>query len=203
MNSSDSTDLNELKDEELVELAQSGSEDAINILLERYRPLILSLSSRYFLRGQDRDDLIQEASIAVLRAIDKFDPKQNSNFAGFVKLVGTQDMIDAIRKSENLNNQVLSDAISTDANDLEFSAVTLTGQTIDTEEELISRIEYFEQKKLKDVLSPLEWDVFIGRLSGKSYQEIANDLFRSVKAIDNALQRIKKKLRNSSDSDNI
>lgn len=194
-NRSDSPDFNNLSnksDEELIILAKTGDDNYLEILLERYKPLVLSLANRYFIRGQDRDDVIQEAMIALFKAIQAFDTKKQTSFAGFVKTTTQNHLIDSIRKSEAKNNRVLNDAVSIE--NMKFFIEDEQNEDFGIHEEELQ--DLLSNEEFKSNFSDLEWRVLNLRLIKLSYNDIAKELDVKEKVVDNALQRIKQKLKN-------
>lgn len=194
-NRSDSPDFNNLSnksDEELIILAKTGDDNYLEILLERYKPLVLSLANRYFIRGQDRDDVIQEAMIALFKAIQAFDTKKQTSFAGFVKTTTQNHLIDSIRKSEAKNNRVLNDAVSIE--NMKFFIEDEQNEDFGIHEEELQ--DLLSNEEFKSNFSDLEWQVLNLRLIKLSYNDIAKELDVKEKVVDNALQRIKQKLKN-------
>ena len=184
---------NRIADEALAIEAQAGSELALEGLIDRYKPMLISLSNRYFIRGNDKDDVVQEAMIGFSTAVQAFELGERNRFSAFAKIATEQHIIDSIRKSEKLNHQVLSDAVSIEKLDYEIADDSVDVET-DADEGLLKLLANEEFRKQ---FSPLEWDVLVLRVRDFSYKEIAERLDRSYKAVDNALQRIKKKLNDS------
>lgn len=190
-NNSDFNNLSNKNDEELIELAKLGEDKYLEILLERYKPLILSLANRYFIRGQDRDDVIQEAMIALFKSIQAFDAEKQTSFAAFVKTTTQNYMIDSIRKSEAKNNRVLSDAVSIE--NMKFFIEDEQAEDFGIHEEELQ--DLLSNESFKANFSDLEWKVLNLRLFKLSYNDIAKELDVKEKVVDNALQRIKQKLK--------
>lgn len=191
-NNSDFNNLSNKSDEELIELAKSGEDKYLEILLERYKPLVLSLANRYFIRGQDRDDVIQEAMIALFKSIQSFDVEKQTSFAAFVKTTTQNHLIDSIRKSEAKNNRVLNDAVSIE--NMKFFIEDEQTEDFGIHEEELQ--DLLSNESFKSNFSDLEWQVLNLRLFKLSYNDIAKELDVKEKVVDNALQRIKQKLKN-------
>ena len=188
-------------DEELVKEAQLGSAESFELLLARYKPLVRAQASRYFLSGGDRDDLIQEGMIGLYKAIRDFRPDKLASFRAFAELCITRQIITAIKTATRqkhipLNSYVsLNKPIYDEESDRTLLDVISGSKVTDPEELVISREEFVDiESKMVEFLSELEWQVLMYYLEGKSYQEIADELDRHVKSIDNALQRVKRKL---------
>lgn len=191
-NNSDFNNLSNKSDEELIELAKLGEDKYLEILLERYKPLVLSLADRYFIRGQDRDDVIQEAMIALFKSIQAFDVEKQTSFAAFVKTTTQNHLIDSIRKSEAKNNRVLNDAVSIE--NMKFFIEDEQTEDFGIHEEELQ--DLLSNESFKSNFSDLEWQVLNLRLFKLSYNDIAKELDVKEKVVDNALQRIKQKLKN-------
>ncbi|MDD2422096.1 MAG: RNA polymerase sporulation sigma factor SigH [Heliobacteriaceae bacterium] len=195
----DSFDL--LADEELVELAKEGDEEALEFLLNKYKNFVRAKARSYFLIGADREDIIQEGMIGLYKAIRDFRCDKLSSFRAFAELCITRQIITAIKTATRqkhipLNSYIsLNKPIYDEDSDRTLLDVISGTRITDPEELIISREEFGDiEEKMGEILSSLEWKVLMSYLEGKSYQEIAVDLKRHVKSIDNALQRVKRKL---------
>jgi len=192
----------ELTDEELVEVARDGNELAIETLLTRYRHYARAKARSYFLAGADREDIVQEGMIGLFKAIRDFRPDRNSAFRAFAELCITRQIITAIKTATRqkhipLNSYVsLNKQAAPDEDDGRSLGEVLTStEILDPAELLISAEEIAAIKEsMGRLLSELETEVLRLYMDGKSYQEIGDMLGRHVKSIDNALQRIKRKL---------
>lgn len=190
-----------LTDEQLVLMAQEGSETAEEILIEKYKGLVRARSKAYFIVGGDSEDVIQEGMIGLMRAVRSFDPEREASFKTYAGICVSNQIIKAIRRAEREKNQPLNDAISLD-NHLGEKDENLTigdilkASMFDEPEEKVIYEDTLERlgQISKNIFSPLESEVLKAKISGKTYQEIARDLGKSPKAIDNALQRIRKKI---------
>ena len=191
----------ELSDEEIVELANGGDLDAQDYLINKYKNFVRAKARSYFLIGADREDIIQEGMIGLYKAIRDFRTDKLSSFRAFAELCITRQIITAIKTATRqkhipLNSYVsLNKPIYDEESDRTLMDIISGNRISDPEEFLISR-EDFEKiaVKIGEILSSLEWQVLSLYLEGKSYQEIAVLLNRHIKSIDNALQRIKKKV---------
>jgi len=188
-------------DEEVVEFARNGDEDALEYLITKYKNFVRAKARAYFLIGADREDIIQEGMIGLYKAIRDFRMDKLSSFRAFAELCITRQMITAIKTATRqkhipLNSYIsLNKPIYDEDSDRTLMDVISGTKTTDPEELIISREEFDNiEEKMEEILSSLEWKVLMAYLEGKSYQEIAKDLHRHVKSIDNALQRVKRKL---------
>ena len=194
-------DYGEMPDEEIVEQFRNGDEMAQEYLIVKYKNFVRSKARSYFLIGADREDIIQEGMIGLYKAIRDYRGDKLSSFRAFADLCITRQIITAIKTATRqkhipLNSYVsLNKPIYDEDSDRTLMDV-LSGMRITDPEELIISQEEIDDIELKmgEILSPLEWKVLTYYLDGKSYQEIAEILGRHVKSIDNALQRVKRKL---------
>lgn len=190
-----------LEEEAVVECARIGDDKAQEYLIKKYKNFVRSKARSYFLIGADKEDIIQEGMIGLFKAIRDFRPDKISSFRAFAELCITRQIITAIKTATRqkhipLNSYVsLNKPIYDEDSDRTLLDIISSSKASDPEELLISREElgHIEQK-IGEILSELEWQVLTYYLQGKSYQEIAKDLDRHIKSIDNALQRVKRKL---------
>jgi len=191
----------EMQDEEVVYEARSGSREALEYLINKYKNFVKSKARSYFLVGADKEDIIQEGMIGLYKAIRDFNPDKLTSFRAFAELCITRQIITAIKTATRqkhipLNSYVsLNKPIYDEDSERTLMDVITEVKITDPEELIISREEVADiEDKMGEILSKLEWEVLISYLNGKSYQEIAKELKRHVKSIDNALQRVKRKL---------
>ena len=189
-------------DEGLVARARLGDELAIEVLLSRYRHYARAKARSYFLAGGDKEDIVQEGMIGLYKAIRDFEAHHETAFRAFAELCITRQIITAIKtatrqKHTPLNSYVSFNrpVVSDEDGDRVLGDVIPTVAITDPADLVISseRIRAL-QRHFDEVLSDLEAEVLRLYVEGKSYQEIAESLNRHVKSIDNALQRIKRKL---------
>lgn len=192
---------NEMCDEDIVELAQEGDQFAIEFLVDKYKNFVRAKARSYFLIGADKEDIIQEGMIGLFKAIRDYKLDKLTSFRAFAELCITRQIITAIKTATRqkhipLNSYVsLNKPIYDEESDRTLMDILSTTKITNPEEIIISREEFiFIEKKIGEILSSLEWKVLMAYLEGKSYQEIAVELQRHVKSIDNALQRVKRKL---------
>lgn len=188
-------------DEELTLLAQQGDDAALEYLLNKYKNFVRSKARSYFLIGADHEDIVQEGMIGLYKAIRDFKPEKLSSFRAFAELCITRQIITAIKTATRqkhipLNSYVsLNKPIYDDESDRTLLDVITEGRVANPEDMLISQEDVgLIEDKIGQMLSSLEREVLSAYLDGKSYQEIAQELDRHVKSIDNALQRVKRKL---------
>ena len=199
---SDETNLSQLTDEELCRLAQ-GPEGgaALEFLLNRYKNFVRSRARSYFLIGADHEDIVQEGMIGLYKAVRDFRPEKLASFRAFAELCVTRQIITAIKTATRqkhipLNSYIsLNKPIFDEESDRTLLDVISEGRITNPEELLIGQEDLSTiESRIGKMLSPLEWEVLLAYLDGRSYQEIAEDLGRHVKSIDNALQRVKRKM---------
>jgi len=191
----------ELPDEDIVELAQNGEQLATEYLVDKYKNFVRAKARSYFLIGADKEDIIQEGMIGLFKAIRDYRGDKLTSFRAFAELCITRQIITAIKTATRqkhipLNSYVsLNKPIYDDDSDRTLMDILSTTRITNPEEIIISKEEFYGiEQKMSEILSSLEWKVLMAYLEGKSYQEIALELKRHVKSIDNALQRVKRKL---------
>jgi len=189
-------------DESLVSAARAGDDRALATLLDKYRGFARSKARSYFLVGADREDIIQEGMIGLYKAVRDYNPEMQTSFRAFAELCITRQIITAIKtatrqKHGPLNNYVsFSRPVLTDDEGERCLGDMLPVVQVSDPADLVISAERIRalQEHFDTVLSDLEAEVLRLYVDGKSYQEIAEVLKRHVKSIDNALQRIKRKL---------
>ncbi len=190
-----------LTDEQLVLMAREGSETAEEILIEKYKGLVRAKSKAYFIAGAEAEDVVQEGMIGLMKAVRSFDADREASFKTYASTCINNQILKAIRKAEREKNQPLNDAISLDNHLREKDESLTIGDILkasmfdEPEEKVIYEDTLLRLKSLsRNIFSPLESQVLRAKIAGKNYQEIAEELGKSPKAIDNALQRIRKKI---------
>lgn len=188
-------------DEQIVDMSHLGDVSAEEYLLDKYKNFVRSKARSYFLVGADHEDIVQEGMIGLYKAIRDFRPDKLSSFRAFAELCITRQIITAIKTATRqkhipLNNYVsLNKPLYDEESDRTLLDVIVEGRMSDPEELIINMENVGNiRAKINEVLSGLEQEVLNAYLDGKSYQEIAEALGRHVKSIDNALQRVKRKL---------
>lgn len=190
-----------IEDEKIIADAREGDPEALEYLIKKYKNFVRAKARSYFLIGADKEDIIQEGMIGLYKAIRDFNEDKLTSFRAFAELCITRQIITAIKTATRqkhipLNSYVsLNKPIYDEESDRTLLDVLTGVQITDPEELIIGREEIKSiESKIGEILSDLEWEVLMSYLQGKSYQEIAVDLDRHVKSIDNALQRVKRKL---------
>ena len=197
----DAPTYSEMLDEELVASAKSGDDLASEYLINKYRNFVRVKAKAYFLIGADREDIIQEGMIGLYKAIRDFRADKLSSFRAFAELCITRQIITAIKTATRqkhipLNSYIsLNKPIYDEDSDRTLLDVISSIKVSDPEELVINQeASATMRERIRKNLSELECKVLTAYLEGKSYQEMANELNRHVKSIDNALQRVKRKL---------
>lgn len=187
-------------DEELIEAFRQGDDRAQATLLDRYRRFARAKARSYFLVGGDREDIIQEGMIGLYKAIRDYETGHGASFRSFAELCITRQILTAIKTATRQKHQPLNSYVSFDRPKDDDPARTV-GDTIADEENvdplqhMVASAEVGRLRQIfSEILSELESDVLRLYVEGRSYQEIAELLDRQVKSIDNAIQRIKRKL---------
>ncbi len=194
-------DYAEFKDEEIVRFARQGNVYAEESLIQKYKKFVKNKAKAYFLIGADREDIIQEGMIGLFKAIRDFDESKLATFKAFAEMCITRQIITAIKSATRqkhipLNSYVsLSKPIYEENSERTLMDMLSSEKVTDPETIIVFKeeIDYIESK-VAGSLSKLEWKVLREYLLGKSYQEIAENMDKPIKSIDNALQRVKRKL---------
>lgn len=193
--------LHKLSDKELVLLVQEGNSQALDFIIKKYKPIVRAKASTYFIVGADHEDIAQEGMIGLYKAIRDFQSAKLTSFKAFAEICITRQIITAIKTATRLKHMPLNSYISLhkpvydeDSErtlmDVLEAAIVLDPQELIINQERFSVIE----DKLIQLLTNLERKVLLLYLEGRSYQEISVKLNRHAKSIDNALQRVKRKL---------
>jgi len=188
-------------DEEIVVLAKEFNIEALDYILSKYKNLVNLKARSYFLVGADKDDIFQEGMIGLYKAIRDFNPDKLASFRGFAELCITRQIITAIKAATRQKHQPLNSYVSLNKpiydDESERTMIDLLmANEINNPEDIILGREGLSslESKISDFLSKFEMKVLASYVDGKSYIEIADELTRDVKSIDNALQRIKTKI---------
>jgi len=189
-----------MTDEDVAVLAQQGDGQALAYLLNKYKNFVRSKARSYFLIGADHEDIVQEGMIGLYKSIRDFQPDRLASFRSFAELCVKRQIITAIKaatrqKHVPLNSYVsLNKPLYDEESDRTLLDV-IEGRVTNPEDLYISQEDLSRiQSQITEILSDLERQVLDAFIDGKSYQEIAELLGRHVKSIDNALQRVKRKL---------
>ena len=188
-------------EEEIVVEAKNGNKRAQEYIISKYENFVKAKAKSYFLIGADKEDIYQEGMIGLYKAIRDFNVEKSTSFKAFAELCVTRQIITAIKTATRqkhipLNTYIsLNKPVSEEESDRTLLAIISSIRINDPEKLIISQEQTeFIEEEINKVLSDLEIQVLQSYLEGKSYQEIACDLDRHSKSIDNALQRVKRKL---------
>ena len=190
-----------MNDEAIVDAYRDGDSDALECLVVKYQYLVGAKARAYFLVGADREDIVQEGMIGLYKAIRDFRGDKLASFKAFAELCITRQIITAIKTATRqkhipLNSYVsLDKPIYDDESERTLMDVISSPKGSDPEEMIINREAFAGlEGTMNEILSPLEQRVLMLYLDGRSYQEISGDIGRHLKSIDNALQRVKRKV---------
>ncbi|HEX2051420.1 MAG TPA: RNA polymerase sporulation sigma factor SigH [Actinomycetota bacterium] len=204
------TRVDEATDVDLVTRARAGDDRAIEVLLARYRNFARAKARSYFLAGSDKEDVVQEGMIGLYKAIRDFDADQETPFRAFAELCISRQILTAIKTANRNKHQPLNSSVSLDAPAFADAPADrsvgdhLVAPAASDPAELVISADEIEALKdtIRTSLTDLEGNVLKLYMDGKSYEEIAGVLGNHVKSIDNALQRIKRKLQRHLDRRN-
>ena len=189
-----------LSDEELIQRLRAGDAGIMDYVLDKYKPLVRKKANAMFLIGGDTDDLIQEGLIGLFKAIRDFRQEKEASFYHFAEICITRQIYSAVEASNRKKHAPLNTYVSfyseTGEEGQPLSEVLISENSDNPEERMIER-ENVEQflEQIRENLSKMECKVLDDYLSGLNYQQIAEKMGKQPKAIDNALQRIKNKIR--------
>ena len=176
-------------DEQLARHAKAGNTAALDALLSRFKPLVKNKASAYFILGGDRDDLIQEGMIGLYKAIMDYVPEKNPVFSAFASLCINRQILTAIKTAARQKHAPLNASLALDSAD-ETPVPHANPEALVISRESTDDIAHF----IKENLSPMEHNVLIHHIEGKTHAEIAQTLGKPLKSIDNTLQRVRRKL---------
>ena len=196
-------DYSGLSDEEIVGLGRSGDKAATEHIMSEYKNLVRNRAKDYFLVGADRDDIVQEGMIGLFKAIRDFDNTKLSSFKTFAQMCIKRQIITAIKTATRQKHQPLNSYISLnkpsfndDMTEWSLLDTIAESEVLDPESMVISKESFVLTKnRIDEILSAFEIQVLHMYIEGKSYQDISKELNRPPKSIDNALQRIKRKIK--------
>lgn len=194
-------DYGQFDDDVLVDYVHKGDSEALDYLIQKYRNFVRAKARTYFLIGADKEDIVQEGMIGLYKAIRDFKGDKLSSFKAFAELCITRQIITAIKTATRQKHIPLNSYVSLDKpiydeeSDRTLMDVISGAKVLNPEELFINQEEFDDiELKMAELLSDLERKVLALYLDGQSYQEISEELNRHVKSIDNALQRVKRKL---------
>lgn len=192
---------NNVKDEDLIKKIKSGDNNALDYLLNKYQEVVNMKVSRYFIIGAEKEDIIQEGLIGLYKAIKNFEPEKQNSFKSFANLCIERQLITAIKSSNRQKHMPLNSYLSLnmsaydneddDTSIYDIFDANLIEDPLDT----ITKKEYYKdvEQQIDKSLSTFEKRVLNELVNGNSYMVIAQKLNSTVKSVDNAIQRIRKK----------
>ena len=196
-------DYDNISDEDLIEIIKSGDKGAFDYLINKYKELVNMKVGKYFIIGAERDDIIQEGLIGLFKAIKSYKPDMQNSFKSFANMCIERQLITAIKTSNRQKHMPLNSYLSlnisaydeeegeSDTSLMDIFDSELIEDPLDT----ITKKEYYHdlESTIDKTLSDFEKKVLNKYINGKSYVQIADELDTTVKSIDNAIQRIRKK----------
>ncbi|MFD2213499.1 MULTISPECIES: RNA polymerase sporulation sigma factor SigH [Bacillaceae] len=190
-----------LEDRVLVEMAHNGDSESLSFLINKYQHFVRSKVRPYFLIGADKEDLVQEGMIGLYKAIRDYREDKMASFYAFAELCISRQIITAIKTASRQKHGPLNSSISLDKpltnEDSNYTLMDMiAGEKVTNPESLLINKEKVNEieRKIDELLSDLERRVLTLYMDGQSYMEISEELNTHVKSIDNALQRVKRKL---------
>ena len=203
MNNESGISNNNIQENDIISLAKNGDKNAINSIMLKYGETVNIKANKYYINGAEKDDLVQEGYIGLYKAIRSFNPKEENSFKNFANLCIERQMITAVKGSNRQKHIPLNSYISlnnttydNEDGEQEGSLIDmLSAETVEDPLDTITKNEYYKniETSINNSLSKFEKKVLAEYVKGKSYEEIAKDLQSDKKAIDNAIQRIRKK----------
>ncbi len=192
------SDFDSMLDEELVFIARNGCAGATEYLISKYRALVEGKARSYFLQGADHEDVVQEGLIGLFKAIRDYRSDKLAHFKAFAEICITRQIITAIKRASRHKHDPLNSYISLQNCEIDgdnWSERIADERVVDPVDVVLRKYSPNHIKlKLGTLLTELESRVFDSYLQGKTYREMAADLCRRTKSIDNALQRVKRKI---------
>lgn len=205
----DYKELKEYNDYELLDYVADYNEDAHNMLFQKYRPLIVSTATKMIKSsnalGIETNDLIQEGMVGLSMAITTFEDKKDTLFYTYAKKCIERKMISLMVSASRQKHRILNESLSIESGENSSTLDYLLFDDTTNPERMIINTEVQKEliTKIKDILTEFEWQVFELKTNGFNYHEIADILDKDSKAIDNAIQRIRNKIKNNLEKDNI
>ncbi len=193
-------DYSNRSDEELIACIHNGESQIADYILEKYKPLVRKKANAMYLIGGETDDLIQEGMIGLFKAIRDYEPTHDASFFRFAELCINRQIYSAVQMSNRKKHLPLNSYVSISTGDREEGGALeeiLADYHAESPEQIIIGEESQQAlyKELKDILSPMEQEVFAHYIEGLNYTQIAEKMGKSPKSIDNALSRIRQKVR--------
>ncbi len=195
--------------EEIVRRAQEGNVRAIEELIDENMDIVYAKARYFFIKGLDKDDVIQEGRVGLYKAIRDYKEEREASFRGFAQLCIHRQLVSAIKKANRQKHMPLNNSTSLDKsidkgeNQRTYNEI-ISDDSDDLEEFFIYR-ELIDllMDEIKENLTELEHNAFIKYLENKSYRQISDELDVNLKSVDNALQRARKKMEEIKDELNF
>ena len=188
-------------EEDLVLMAQKGDENAEEYLIRKYKEVVKTKSHLYFIVGADKEDIVQEGMIGIFKAIKSYDRQKEASFRTFAELCINRQIITAIKRAARLEHSPLNTSVSLSRPISEEDASQTLAETLSSDSTsdpeaifLLKEVVDYIVGNSSHIFSDLEIVVWGEFLKGKSYSEIAQRIGKSTKAVDNAIQRTRRKL---------
>lgn len=196
-------------EEAIIRRAQQGDNQAINLLIQKNMDIVYAKARYFFIKGLDREDVIQEGLVGLYKAIRDYQEDRSASFRGFAQLCIHRQLVSAIKRANRQKHIPLNSSTSIDRS-IDFNEGSRSYKEIipNNDRDLEDRYIYKEQlnllfKVLDETLTNLEKEVFLQYLENRSYQEISENLNVNIKTVDNALQRARKKIEKIKEKHNM
>ena len=186
--------------EEVVKAAQNGEVRAIEELIDRNMDIVYAKSRYFFIKGLDKDDVIQEGRVGLFKAIRDYKEDKEASFRGFAQLCIHRQLVSAIKKANRQKHMPLNNSTSLDKSIDKGESKRTYNEVVSDENHDLEKIFIYQEvlnlimNKIEKNLTQLEYKVFVKYLDNKTYQEISDELNVNLKSVDNALQRARKKV---------
>lgn len=186
--------------EAVVRAAQAGKVKAIEKLIDMNMDIVYAKARYFFIKGLDKDDVIQEGRVGLFKAIRDYREDKEASFRGFAQLCIHRQLVSAIKKANRQKHMPLNNSTSLDKSIDKGESKRTYNEVVSDENHDLEKIFIYQEvlglimNEIKKNLTALEYDVFIKYLDNKTYQEISEELDVNIKSVDNALQRARKKV---------
>lgn len=195
--------MNEQMISNLIIKAKNHDEEAMDELLQHFKPKVIAISREYFLIGAEFDDLIQEGMIGLYKAINVYDESKNHNFSAFASLCIHRQLQNAVKNANRKKNSPLNSYLpikyfdgSSSSDEDNLLKLVIVDDTSNIEQNYIDKeLNTIMISKVKDILTNVQFNILKQFLNGDSYSSIAKNMNISIKKVDNTIQSIKKKLK--------
>lgn len=195
--------------EEVVKAAQDGEVKAIEELIDRNMDIVYAKSRYFFIKGLDKDDVIQEGRVGLFKAIRDYKEDKEASFRGFAQLCIHRQLVSAIKKANRQKHMPLNNSTSLDKSIDKGESKRTYNEVVSDDNHDLEKIFIYQEilnlimDKIEKNLTQLEYRVFVKYLDNKTYQEISDELNVNLKSVDNALQRARKKVEDIRENCNL